>query len=133
MVTNVATDAQQATTASAVAISARDAAVDARDAMVDARDRAEAAASSLAGNIVTSVNGKTGESGAVTLTAADIGAEPSIIPATLAEMESGTEASVRSMSPLLIKQTIAPLAEINAKVTRRLRRLHLNQLLNLGL
>jgi len=50
----------------------------------------------------------TGQSDA--LTAADIGAEPTQTAASKAEMEAGTEASLRSMSPLRVAQAIAALA-----------------------
>ena len=44
------------------------------------------------------------------VTAAQAGAEPAMTPASQAEMEAGTEAALRSMSPLRIAQAIAALA-----------------------
>lgn len=68
---------------------------------------AAASAASIAGGPVASVNGNTG---IVTLAAADVGAQAAMTTASQAEMEAGTEAALRAMSPLRVAQAIAALA-----------------------
>lgn len=57
---------------------------------------------------VSSVNGKAGP---VVLSASDVGAEPAMSEATELEMASGTEAGLRSMSPLRVRQAISALSK----------------------
>lgn len=66
-----------------------------------AASAAASSAASIAGGPVTSVNGKTG---IAVLLPSDIAAN-----ASQAEMEAGSETSIRSMSPLRVKQAIAAL------------------------
>lgn len=109
-------DAADADAARIAAESARDLAAGYRDSAAFSSGQAAASAltaSNAAGTCaslvagvadgpVTSVNGKTG---IVTLAPADIAAA-----ASKAEMEAGTEADIRSMSPLRVKQAIDVLA-----------------------
>lgn len=114
-------DAADADAARIAAESARDLAAGYRDSAAFSSGQAAASAltasnaagtcaslvAGIADGPVTSVNGKTG---IVALTPADIGAEPAQAAATQAEMEAGTEAALRAMSPLRIKQAIDVLA-----------------------
>lgn len=74
----------------------------AQQAASAAQTAAESAAS-IAGGPVASVNGKTG---IAVLSAADVGAEPALTAATLAEMQAGTEAERRAMSPADVRMAI---------------------------
>lgn len=69
---------------------------------------AESAASIGAGPVV-SVNGKTG---IAVLSAADLGAEPTLTAATLAEMQSGEVTERRAVSPAGVRAAIEALAPI---------------------
>lgn len=92
--------ATASTKASQAATSQSNAAASAATATSEA-NRAQAAADSISGGPVTSVNGKTG---VVVLAPTDIAAA-----ATQVEMEAGTQSAIRMVSPLRIAQAIAAL------------------------
>lgn len=92
--------ATASTKASQAATSASNAAASAATATSEA-NRAQAAADSISGGPVTSVNNKTG---VVTLVPTDIAAA-----ATQVEMEAGTEPAIRMVSPLRVAQAISAL------------------------
>lgn len=96
-----------ATLAGEVAENAQQVATNTQQVATDAHAVA-AALASIADGPVHSVNGKTG---AVTLDAAAVGAEPALTPATEAEMGEGAEAELRSMSPKSVRKAILAAAE----------------------
>lgn len=91
--------------------SASNAATEADRARAEA-DRAEDAADSISSGPITSITTATGiKTGAVTLSSTDIAPT-----ATALEMQTGTEADYRSMSPALVAQAITGLAK--SKIVR---------------
>ena len=99
--------ASTATTKATEALSSANTATSAKDAAIIAKNDAEAAAAiieqALIDGPVLSVNGDTG---VVVVTPASISAQPVMQQATQAEMEAGSEAGIRSMSPLNVTQAI---------------------------